>query len=389
MTGKILIVDDDIDTLQLVGTMLERQGFKILAANNGEQALLKAASDDPNLIILDVMMPGLDGYEVTRQLRAKANTAHTPILMFSAKAQMDDKIEGFEAGVDDYITKPIHPADLIASVKKLIERPQSGILEMPEDQEIEEIAGADVTAVISAKSGTGVTTLAINYALALRDYVQGQVVLVEFAPGMGDMALYLGLPGDSHRIEELLLKNAVEIRMNDVEASLTQFERGLKVLPSSRNFENIGLSGEVAQFEAIVNQAKRIAPHTVLDLGAGINDVKRKVLQKVDRVIVIVEPSPHVMIHTKQLLADLQTVGVGANRIMPVMMSSQRLELLLPAQKIQQGIGMKLLGVIAPAPEIAFQSIMRQKPLILQESDSITARQIRKLVQTSMNGGEA
>jgi Flp pilus assembly CpaE family ATPase len=124
----------------------------------------------------------------------------------------------------------------------------------------------------------------------------------------------------------------------------------------------------------------------VLDLGAGINDAKRKVLPKVDRVFVVVEPVPHVLVHTKQFLQDLQKIGVAANKIYPVLMSRQRLELQLPAQKVQQGIGMKLVGVVAPAPEIAYQSIMRQQPILVQEADSITARQMRKLVQTALNG---
>ena len=107
MDKKILIVDDDFDTLHMVGKMLERHGFVIAAANNGEKAIQMAQTETPDLIILDVMMPGMDGYEVTRQLRGIEATAFIPIILFTAKAQVDDKLEGFEAGADDYLTKPI------------------------------------------------------------------------------------------------------------------------------------------------------------------------------------------------------------------------------------------------------------------------------------------
>jgi pilus assembly protein CpaE len=90
MPEKILIIDDDVDTLKLVGLMLQRQGYQIAAASNGKQGLEQAEADIPDLILLDVMMPGMDGYEVARQLRANSETVNIPILMFTAKAQLDD-----------------------------------------------------------------------------------------------------------------------------------------------------------------------------------------------------------------------------------------------------------------------------------------------------------
>src|SRR5688572_14193044 len=97
MSEKILIIDDDLDTLRLVGLMLQRQGYQISAATNGQQGLDKAFEEDPDLILLDVMMPDMDGYEVTRRLRQNPSTLETPILMFTAKTQLDDKVTGFEA----------------------------------------------------------------------------------------------------------------------------------------------------------------------------------------------------------------------------------------------------------------------------------------------------
>src|SRR5207249_2235968 len=85
MAEKILIVDDDIDSLKLIGLMLQRQGYEISAASSGGQAIAKALADSPDLIILDVMMPDMDGYEVCRRLRADANTQSIPIIMFTAK----------------------------------------------------------------------------------------------------------------------------------------------------------------------------------------------------------------------------------------------------------------------------------------------------------------
>ena len=122
MPEKILIVDDDPDTVEFLRLILTRQGYQTLSAINGMQALNQAHSQQPDLIILDVMMPGLDGYEVARSLRRHPETALIPILMFTAKTQVEDKVAGYEAGVDIYLTKPIHPVELQANIKGLLDQ---------------------------------------------------------------------------------------------------------------------------------------------------------------------------------------------------------------------------------------------------------------------------
>jgi pilus assembly protein CpaE len=145
--------------------MLQRQGYQISAATNGQQGLDKAFEEDPDLILLDVMMPEMDGYEVTRRLRQNPSTMETPILMFTAKTQLDDKVIGFEVGANDYLTKPTHPAELQARVKTLLAR-------------VSEKKGGDgsrrdenrgyVIGILGARGGLGVTTLAANLGAGLQ-----------------------------------------------------------------------------------------------------------------------------------------------------------------------------------------------------------------------------
>ncbi|HRF97299.1 MAG TPA: response regulator, partial [Aggregatilineales bacterium] len=106
MPEKILIVDDDVDSLKLIGLMLQRNGYEVIAAHAGNQAITKAVNELPDLIILDVMMPDMNGYDVCRRLRGNPLTQDIPIIMFTAKTLIDDKVAGFEAGADDYLTKP-------------------------------------------------------------------------------------------------------------------------------------------------------------------------------------------------------------------------------------------------------------------------------------------
>jgi len=122
MAEKILIIDDDFDTTRLVCLMFQRLGYQTVVANDGKQGLIKSSEENPDLILLDVMMPDMDGYEVARRLRDNPETKRIPILMFTAKAQVDDKATGIDAGADIYLTKPTHSAQLQAHVKELLDR---------------------------------------------------------------------------------------------------------------------------------------------------------------------------------------------------------------------------------------------------------------------------
>lgn len=122
MTEKILIIDDDTDTLELVSLVLQKQGYRIVTASNGKQGLREMRQESPDLILLDVMMPDMDGYEVARRLREDPRTAKVPVLMFTAKSQLHDKEVGFQSGADDYLTKPTHPEELKAHIKELLAR---------------------------------------------------------------------------------------------------------------------------------------------------------------------------------------------------------------------------------------------------------------------------
>jgi DNA-binding response OmpR family regulator len=108
----VLVAEDDEDILELVVFDLEDEGYEVLTARDGEAAVALALERRPDLILLDVAMPGLDGYEVTRRLRAEQATRSTPVVLLTARAQVRDVILGFEAGANDYVTKPFRPDEL-------------------------------------------------------------------------------------------------------------------------------------------------------------------------------------------------------------------------------------------------------------------------------------
>ncbi len=122
MKPKILVVDDEPDTVQLLEFNLRNAGFDVFSAENGEEALSRAKTGNPDLVILDLMLPEIDGLETCKLLRRDPATANLPVIMLTAKAAEIDRILGLEIGADDYVTKPFSPRELVLRVKKLLQR---------------------------------------------------------------------------------------------------------------------------------------------------------------------------------------------------------------------------------------------------------------------------
>jgi len=119
---KILLVEDDANLVELATYNFEKEGFDVVQTGDGEEALLMAEEDKPDLVVLDWMVANLSGIEVCRRLRRSANTANLPIVMLTARAEEADRIRGLETGADDYVTKPFSPRELIARVRAVLRR---------------------------------------------------------------------------------------------------------------------------------------------------------------------------------------------------------------------------------------------------------------------------
>ncbi len=142
MSGRILIVDDDEDIRAYLEITLELAGFEVVQAVDGESGLRAAFEAQPSLIVLDVMMPGLDGLEVLRRLRADGRTSHLPVILLTAKAQPDDTVAGLDIGADDYVTKPFEAEVLVARIhaalrRSALERSRNPLTGLPGNEPIQ------------------------------------------------------------------------------------------------------------------------------------------------------------------------------------------------------------------------------------------------------------
>ena len=128
---RILVVDDEEDVLELIRYNLDKNGYKVVTATSGEEAITEARGKTPDLIILDLMLPGIDGLEVCRKLKSDVKTERIPVIMLTAKGEETDIVTGLELGADDYVTKPFSPKVLIARLRRILHRTVSRDLERP------------------------------------------------------------------------------------------------------------------------------------------------------------------------------------------------------------------------------------------------------------------
>jgi two-component system alkaline phosphatase synthesis response regulator PhoP len=123
--GKILVVDDEIYIVHILDFSLGMEGYEVITALDGEQALERMKSEKPDLVVLDIMMPKLDGYEVCKSIKSNPTTKQTPVILLSAKGRNVDQKLGFDVGADDYITKPFSPRKLVERINQLLGQPVS------------------------------------------------------------------------------------------------------------------------------------------------------------------------------------------------------------------------------------------------------------------------
>ncbi len=351
--------------------MLQRQGYQIVAAKSGAQALEMAASERPDAILLDVMMPDMDGYEVTRLLRKQPESAYTPIMMFTAKAMVNDKVAGFDAGVDDYMTKPVHPAELVAHIKALLAR---GRARTPVQTEKGYVIG-----FVSAKGGLGVSTLVLNTAIALFRKAKAKVIAAELRPGNGTWGTDLGFANASG-LTNLLRMKPSQINLTAVEKELIQTSYGVRLLLASNRLKDADCTSAAAQMEATLQELALLADFVLLDIGTIYQPGMEKIFSLCNELFLVTEPFPGTVHRTRLMLDDLAAYGFTKSKLLNIVMVNRtRSDMQLTINQVQEMLGKQVAQVFTPAPEVSYSAAVRSAPMIALQPDGAIALQYNSL----------
>ncbi len=376
MSAKILVVDDDLESLKLIGMILQARGYQIVAARDGHQALEKAFQEAPDLVILDVMMPGMDGYAVCQRLRADPRTSPIPIIMFTAKTQLADKVIGLQSGADEYLTKPIHPRELLAHVEALLAR--SARLRAAARPALK----AKVVGLLGCKGGVGTSTLAVNVSVALaRGPAQGKkVALLEFRPGMSTLALQLGLtPRDG--LQQLLEQPIGTLNAEAILAHMDRHPSGVMVLGGTP--APLGTVKPVPPLHAaaITRHLGSVVDYILIDLGSSLEEVNRSLLELTDYILLIIEPHRIALLLAQAMLVGLEEIGIGRHRVGVVLCHNTAAAVSLDRGTVENFLQHEVKAVVSPAAELAFQAAEQGRPMLLLQPESVPAMQFRQLAE--------
>ena len=368
MDRKILVIEDDQSALRFIGYTLEQEGYQVLTATNGLTGLRKAQSEAPDLIILDIMLPGIDGFEICHRLRAEPQTAQLPILMLSAKAQEIDKATGLNVGANDYLTKPADPSEIVSRVQTLLAPKAS--------------ASSKMVSFLGAKGGVGTTTMMVNIAIALSQ--QGKrVIVVDLCPNGINVAEHLGLKPE-HTITELVAKSVDTIDPRDIETALAVHHTGVRILARSR------LSGGYDEIpppdvDLLLERLGELTDYLLVDLPFPPSESGKVALTKCDLIIIVTDSKADGLASIKSTTALLGLSGIAQQRMGTVIVDQDvifpEVELSKMKTTIELNTGVSLLEIIPFDTKASIEPASGSTPVILSNPDCPMAQSIRGVAE--------
>ena len=415
--ARILVIDDDAGLRQMVKLMLEREGHEAILAENGQAGIDAALAQIPDVAIVDLMMPGLSGYDVTRQLRNDARTASMPILILTARSQPMDKQMATSAGASAFMSKPVASRELATRLGELLEaqaqefpspatapvttlstaaapiapispikrlpigadygesaaRPARAIPPVPAGKSNEKALPA--VAVLSVRNSSGGTTLAINLTFMFRRIYE-RVCLVDLSMAGGQVGLYLHLPLRGSWADLLPLGDQIDPRA--VSGVITAHpQQGVGIIGAPTTPPSGALTP--AASTALITTLSTGFQQTVIDIN-GVSAGAGAILGLTRSVIVLLSDDPVSAQMGGSLSQNLQAMNVDMRRVR-IVVNHSRAEPGIPAAMIARSIGLPIHAEL-PYDVNQVQAIRRGVPTVVLAPESAYAQAVYQLTRT-------
>ncbi len=306
LAGKVLVVDDDASVQRLLQNTLRQEGFEVVIAGDGVEGLRLWQEEVPSLVLLDVTLPSLDGYQVAARIRAEEGPGlHIPIIMLTAERDVQQKVRALRAGADDYLIKPFHPAELLARMKSLIARFSPG----------ETIVGRPplgrVHAYYGAKGGVGTTTIAINTAIALQGLGR-RVCLLDGNLQFGDHRVFLDLGLDRKSIVDVVSAPSMDADL--IRSIVQQHDTGVDLLlaPPSPEAAELVTAAHLHQILALLSG---MYDYVIVDIDKRLDDLNLMVLDVADTIYAVMTADLSCLKNVRLVLETIGHLGYEAGKL--------------------------------------------------------------------------
>ena len=316
---KVLVVDDDLNIQRVLVFTLKQEGFEVHVASDGQAGVEMAAAIQPDLVLMDVAMPKLDGYAATQQIRSAEQGRRVPIIMLTAEADVEQRVRGLRAGADDDIVKPFHPLELIARIKALLARSGGG------PRQLATADKATLGRLISfygAKGGVGTTTMAINTAIALATKSNRRTALLDANLQFGDERVFLDLGLDSNSIVNAISEPDLDSEL--LKRFMVSHHSGIELLLAPPNPEQADIVAERQRTDpgsltTILALLRKAYDYTLVDTGRTIDDFTLQLFDESDVIYVIMTADLSCLKNVRLVLETMGSLGFSRDKVQLVL----------------------------------------------------------------------
>ena len=308
---SILIIEDEFPIRYLIEHQLKEYGYSILLAKDGPEGLHEVLKSHPDIIVLDAMMPGMDGFEVCLQVKGDPDTSDIPVIFLTANQSEEYRRRAFEVGADDFLTKPFTADELVDRISAILKRNKEGG-EIEDDQPT-----GQIVSLFSPKGGVGTTTIAIQLADSIATYIQSPVILIDLALPFGGIGLYLNLQPQPN-ILELLITPERHLNLEFIGEHVHIHRSNLYVIPAPVKMIMPNSKSLTSNLRPLLDMLTAAGNKVILDLGSNLSHLSRTALQYSDFIFTVTSGDPIANKLVNDFIKSSTVLSLEQRKIMPV-----------------------------------------------------------------------
>ncbi|MBN2240735.1 MAG: response regulator [Dehalococcoidales bacterium] len=371
--AKILVVDDDPAGQRLIKYMLTPDGHEVITASNGIMGLQAATKQSPDLVILDVMLPGLDGFEVCRRLRSSAATKQLPIIMLSGKTQASDRDTGLKMGANEYMVKPVDRQELLDTVKTLMQ-----------ESAISDTRKARILAFIGARGGAGTSTVTTNVSVLLGK-MNHRTILVDMNPSYSALGDMIGL-NIEQSVASLFRDASGTVDTQELKGLIKYHSSGLNLLwaetyPDESEYYNHD------DVKNLFSELGGLADFIVVDVPASPGDNAIALLSLADEIFLVTSAGKEAITErVKTAISRMNRFGIKSDTIKIIVVDKTGGDNLEQISQISSIEGLPIAGLIHECKDECGEAETSGDPVVVIAPSSQIAQDIEKLASYIISG---